>query len=123
MTLTTDDLDHAIRRRPASLAYKLKVEAVGAVGSLSGQLSAWSQRVAYLRGIAQRLTLKEETRSSAIAETRELLIAVQDQRADFSDRIKALPPDVASHSRIADAERALDFIEKTLTETLAALTR
>lgn len=111
------------RRRPASVAYTLKTEAVRIVEPLKAEIAAWSPRAAYLRAIAQRSGVPAAVLTASREEAQTLLLKVRQARTGFAERLKDLAPEIASHGRIVDAERALDALEGHLSEALLLLSR
>jgi hypothetical protein len=111
------------RRRPASIDYKLKVEALRVVDPFTAMLARWSPRVAYLRGIANRATVSAPTRAASLAEAQTLLEEIRRAQAKLTELVKDRPADVSSHSRIVDAKRSLDALDTHLSEALLLLAR
>ena len=118
-----DDSEKRGRRRPASLAYTQKVEALRIVDPLTEKLGEWSPRAAYLLATAGRPGMKEAAVASSLAEAQTILAEVRKARTDLAEKIKDLPAEVAAHSRVTDTRRSLDALEAHLTAALLLLDR
>ena len=117
------DSERRGRRRPASLAYTQKVEALRIVDPVTEKLGVWSPRAAYLLATAGRPGMKEATIAASLVEAQSILVEVRRARTELSDNIKGLAAAVASHSRVTDTIRSLDALEAHLTAALLLLDR
>ena len=111
------------KRRPASIDYRLKVEAIRVVDPIVERLALWSPRVVYLRAIANRTGIGAAILATGLAEAQALLDEIRAARSELAGLIQDLPPELSSHGRIRDAQRSLNALEMHLSEALLLLAR
>lgn len=91
-----------------------------AVADVIARLEPLRSKVAVIYARTQRHCSEAEKKAMS-DESREIKRAVEDARVELIDRLMDAPRKVLAHSRVADAERALDNLEVAINRCLEGL--
>ena len=106
----------AIRRRAINPEITTRRAAAELVRPVHHLLQHWRGNVVLLAALAERGRAHEETDLLNQAET--LFERVEVERERLAAALSNLPPQVATHSRVVDTQRALEAVSATVVHAL-----
>ena len=117
----TDDLELPEGKRSRVVDYSTR-DARHAVADVVQRLGPLRSRLALIYARTQR-SLSETERAAMEAECQEMTITLHEARVGLLDNLIEAPRKVAGHSRVTDAERAIDNLDDALAKCLELLRR
>ena len=103
------------RARATRVDVRIAHKAMEVVLPTNQQIGPWQARAAHLLAVAEKLKITGRHNPSIAEEVETLLDTVEAQQRGLNDKVRELPTDVATSTRLEDTSRALASIASVLT--------